>query len=104
MEQEKHCIICGVHISNGDVFHDMAVKYCDGCRQDAYRRKTADRMRRYRSRNAEERQASENLLFEKDKEIRMQQERNQLLAMQNAMLREQLERMVNDGEKRDNKV
>ena len=104
MDQEKYCIICGVLISNGDVFHDMAVKYCDGCRQDAYRQKTADRMKRYRARNAEERKAAENLLSEKDKEIEMNRERNRLLAMQNAMLREQLERMVNNGKKGDNKV
>lgn len=101
MEQEKYCIICGVLISNGDVFHDMPVKYCDGCRLNAYRQKTADRMKRYRERNAQERQAAEKLLSEKDEALKMQQERNQLLAMQNAMLREQLERMVNNGEKRN---
>lgn len=96
MEEEKTCVRCGKPISNGDVYHDMAVKYCDDCRADGYREKDAARHRKYRRRTKATYKLAEQRNKELEQTIRLQQEQNALLAQQNQILREQNERLMKE--------
>lgn len=85
----KHCVMCGELISNGDVYHDMSVKYCDNCRADAYRKKDAARHRQYRKRTRDKFKKTEELNAALRAQIEAEQERTNQLLLQIQILREQ---------------
>lgn len=82
----KYCKRCGAMISdinNTDWYRHMSVKYCEICRKESDREKTALRVYNLRQRK----KAKDRL---RDEKLVLMEEKNELLAEENVLLRQRL--------------
>lgn len=86
MNNIKHCIRCGVLISDvntADWYSHMSIKYCDFCRRESEREKTALRVAALRQRKKEKDKL-------RDEQLVIITERNELLKEENELLRKKV--------------
>ena len=95
MNDVKHCKRCGKIISDvnsSDWYSHIRVQYCDVCRKQSDREKTAIRVAKLRERKRQKDKF-------RDRELELMKERNQLLQEENEILRQKIINLREENEK-----
>ena len=95
MTDVKRCKRCGKIISDvnsSDWYSHIRIQYCDACRKQSDREKTAIRVAELRKRKRQKDKF-------RDRELELMKERNQLLQEENEILRQRLIKLREENEK-----
>ena len=95
MTDVKRCKRCGKIISDvnsSDWYSHIRVQYCDACRKQSDREKTAIRVAELRKRKRQKDKF-------RDRELELMKERNQLLQEENEILRQKIINLREENEK-----
>lgn len=95
MNDVKRCKRCGKIISDvnsSDWYSHIRVQYCDVCRKQSDREKTAIRVAELRKRKRQKDKF-------RDRELELMKERNQLLQEENEILRQKIINLREENEK-----
>lgn len=95
MTDVKRCKRCGKIISDvnySDWYSHIRIQYCESCRKQSDREKTAIRVAELRKRKRQKDKF-------RDRELELMKERNQLLQEENEILRQRLIKLREENEK-----
>lgn len=95
MTDVKRCKRCGKiisDVSSADWYSHIRVQYCESCRKQSDREKTAIRVAKLRERKRQKDKF-------RDRELELMKERNQLLQEENEILRQRLIKLREENEK-----
>lgn len=95
MTDIKRCKRCGKIISDinsSDWYSHIRIQYCDACRKQSDREKTAIRVAKLRERKRQKDKF-------RDRELELMKERNQLLQEENEILRQKIINLREENEK-----
>ncbi|MDE5772173.1 MAG: hypothetical protein K2I06_11205 [Ruminococcus sp.] len=95
MNDVKYCIRCGTMISDvntADWYSHMSIKYCDFCRRESEREKTALRVAALRKRKKQKDKF-------RDEQLVIIAERNELLRAENELLRKKVMQLREETER-----
>ena len=95
MTDVKRCKRCGKIISDvnySDWYSHIRIEYCDVCRKQSDREKTAIRVAKLRERKKQKDKF-------RDRELELMKERNQLLQEENEILRQKIIKLREENEK-----
>ena len=95
MNDVKRCKRCGKIISDvnsSDWYSHIRVQYCESCRKQSDREKTAIRVAKLRERKRQKDKF-------RDRELELMKERNQLLQEENEILRQKIINLREENEK-----
>ena len=95
MNDVKRCKRCGKiisDVSSADWYSHIRVQYCDACRKQSDREKTAIRVAELRKRKRQKDKF-------RDRELELMKERNQLLQEENEILRQKIINLREENEK-----
>ena len=95
MTDVKRCKRCGKiisDVSSADWYSHIRVQYCDACRKQSDREKTAIRVAELRKRKRQKDKF-------RDRELELMKERNQLLQEENEILRQKIINLREENEK-----
>lgn len=95
MTDVKRCKRCGKIISDvnsSDWYSHIRVQYCESCRKQSDREKTAIRVAKLRERKRQKDKF-------RDRELELMKERNQLLQEENEILRQKIINLREENEK-----
>lgn len=95
MTDVKRCKRCGKIISDvnsSDWYSHIRVQYCESCRKQSDREKTAIRVAKLRERKKQKDKF-------RDRELELMKERNQLLQEENEILRQKIIKLREENEK-----
>lgn len=95
MNDVKRCKRCGKiisDVSSADWYSHIRVQYCESCRKQSDREKTAIRVAELRKRKKQKDKF-------RDRELELMKERNQLLQGENEILRQKIINLREENEK-----
>ena len=95
MNDVKRCKRCGKiisDVSSADWYSHIRVQYCESCRKQSDREKTAIRVAELRKRKRQKDKF-------RDRELELMKERNQLLQEENEILRQKIINLREENEK-----
>lgn len=95
MTDVKRCKRCGKiisDVSSADWYSHIRVQYCESCRKQSDREKTAIRVAELRKRKRQKDKF-------RDRELELMKERNQLLQEENEILRQKIINLREENEK-----
>ena len=95
MTDVKRCKRCGKiisDVSSADWYSHIRIQYCDACRKQSDREKTAIRVAELRKRKRQKDKF-------RDRELELMKERNQLLQEENEILRQKIINLREENEK-----
>ena len=95
MTDVKRCKRCGKiisDVSSADWYSHIRIQYCDACRKQSDREKTAIRVAELRKRKRQKDKF-------RDRELELMKERNQLLQEENEILRQKIINLIEENEK-----
>ena len=95
MTDVKRCKRCGKIISDvnySDWYSHIRIQYCESCRRQSDREKTAIRVAKLRERKKQKDKF-------RDRELELMKERNQLLQEENEILRQKIIKLREENEK-----
>lgn len=95
MTDVKRCKRCGKiisDVSSADWYSHIRVQYCESCRKQSDREKTAIRVAKLRERKRQKDKF-------RDRELELMKERNQLLQEENEILRQKIINLREENEK-----
>ena len=95
MNDVKRCKRCGKiisDVSSADWYSHIRVQYCESCRKQSDREKTAIRVAKLRERKRQKDKF-------RDRELELMKERNQLLQEENEILRQKIINLREENEK-----
>ena len=95
MNDVKRCKRCGKiisDVSSADWYSHIRIQYCESCRKQSDREKTAIRVAKLRERKRQKDKF-------RDRELELMKERNQLLQEENEILRQKIINLREENEK-----